>query len=284
MRLTSLGKGAAGSILRGGCGTTAAPFSFAALCASFLLIAARPVPATECPAVRIDERVQVVYVYDGDTVKLKDGRRLRLIGINTPEMAHADASDEPLAITARSSLQDMLDRGNYILHLQYGTQREDHYGRLLAHAFLENGDNVAVRLLSHGLATALVVPPNTWAMDCYRRLEDDARIDRLGLWALPQYRTQASTSLPADTTGFRIVRGRVTAIRKTSRSTWLDLQGRLTLHISHSDRASFTPRYLEQLTGHDVEARGWIKTGRDGLRMNIRHPAALVTIFPGTLH
>jgi len=275
MRLTSLCKGAT---------ATVAPFSFAAGCACLLVTAAGSVSASDCPAVRVDERVQVVHVYDGDTVKLKDGRRLRLIGINTPETARAGESGEPLASASRTSLQTMLDRGNRVLHLQYGAQHNDHYGRLLAHAFLENGDNVAAGLLSHGLATALVVPPNTWAMDCYRQLEDDARIDRLGLWALPQYQAVASSGLTADATGFHIVRGLVTAVRGASHSTWLDLRGPLALHISHRDQTNFAPRYLETLTGQEVEARGWIKPDRDGLRMNIRHPAALVKISPGKLH
>lgn len=275
MRRIANGKGASGS---------AAPFSYATLCTGLLCTLACQVHAAGCPAGHIDERVQVVYVYDGDTVKLGDGRRLRLIGINTPEMTHNSGQIEPLASDARAMLQDMLDQGNRILHLQYGEQHNDHYGRLLAHAFLENGDNVGARLLQQGLATALVVPPNTWARDCYQRLEDDARIDRLGLWALPQYQTLASTGLPADTTGFHIVTGHIIAVRDTSRSTWLDLAGPLTLHVSHQDQTNFKPGYLNQLAGHDVEVRGWIKPDRKGLRMNIRHPAALVKITTDPLH
>lgn len=265
MRQTVFRKGAPGSV---------APFLFAALCA-VLLVAARPVPAGECPATRSDERVRVVHVYDGDTVKLADGRRLRLIGINTPEMARKGEAAEPLAQAARTRLQAMLDQGNSVLQLQYGAEHNDHYGRLLAHAWLEDGDNIAARLLQEGLATTLVVPPNTRSAECYQRLEDEARIDRRGLWALPQYQAQDSTALPAGSSGFRIVRGRVIAVREASRSTWLDLQGPLRLHISHKDRVHFPPGYLDGLAGRDVEARGWIKSGREGLRMNIRHPAAL---------
>jgi micrococcal nuclease len=261
-----------------------APFSFPVLCACLLCALSQSTAAAGCPSGHIDERVQVIYVYDGDTVKLKDGRRVRLIGINTPEMARDGGNNEPLASEARTTLQDMLDRGNRMLHLQYGAQHNDHYGRLLAHAFLDNGDNVAARLLQKGLATALVVPPNTWAIDCYQRLEDDARIDRIGLWALAGYQALASTGLPPDTTGFRIVRGRVTEIRESSRSTWIDLEGPLVLHVSRKDRTSFAPGYLEQLAGQDVEARGWVRHDSNGLRMNIRHPAALVKITPGSVH
>ncbi len=264
-----------------GASGSAAPFLFLVLCAVLLCTASQPCPAAGCPAGHIDERVQVIYVYDGDTVKLKDGRRVRLIGIDTPEIDRNGGNNEPLANEARATLKDMLDQENRILLLQYGAEHLDHYGRLLAHGFLQNGDNVAVRLLQKGLATTLVVPPNTWALVCYQRLEDDARTDRIGLWALNRYQTLASNDLPADTRGFRIVRGRVTGIRETSRSTWIDLQGPLVLHISHKDRANFAPGYLEQLVGRTVEVRGWIKQDRNGLRMHIIHPAALVEIAAG---
>lgn len=66
----------------------AAPFSLWLL-ALALLFALLPqaAHASACPATSSSERVHVVYVYDGDTVKLSDGRRLRLIGINTPNSA-----------------------------------------------------------------------------------------------------------------------------------------------------------------------------------------------------
>lgn len=265
--------------VRRGASFRVAPFSFLIL-GTCLAGAALPATDAGCPATHIDERVRVAYVYDGDTVKLADGRRVRLIGINTPEMARGDETGEPLAGTARAYLQDMLDRGDHVLQLQYGAEREDHYGRLLAHGYLENGDNIGARLLQQGLATALVVPPNTRAMDCYRQLEDDARHGRRGVWALPQYQALAASALPAGTRGFRIVQGRITTVRTGSRSTWLDIGDALRLHIRDADLANFTPGYLAGLAGQNVEVRGWIKSGRDGLRMNVRHPAALLAITP----
>ena len=168
MRTTMPGKGASGSV---------APFAFWLL----LLVAVisdtwtRPVLASACPAEHINERVQVVHVYDGDTVKLTDGRRVRFIGIDTPELGHKEKSDQPFARRARAALQDRLNSNNRILRLQYDKEHQDHYGRLLAHAFLETGENIAVPLLQQGLATTLVVPPNTWGAGCYQRQENEAR-------------------------------------------------------------------------------------------------------------
>ena len=255
-----------------------APFAFWLLLTIALLLAGSPRPATAsaCQANKTTERVQVVYVYDGDTVKLNDGRRLRLIGINTPEAGGKDQPDQPLADAARLALQRLLETGNRMLLLQYGQQDHDHYGRLLAHAFLEDGDNVAVHLLQLGLATTLLVPPNSWGADCYQRIENEARLDRQGLWALPDYQPQAARTLPLNTRGFRIVLGQVSEVRTARDTVWVDIDGPLVLQISKKDLVNFDS--VETLIGQQVEARGWIKQDRNGLRMKIQHPAALVAI------
>jgi endonuclease YncB( thermonuclease family) len=219
--------------------------------------------------------VQVSYVYDGDTVKLSDGRRVRFIGINTPEMGHHDTLTQPFAETARSSLQAALKAGGDRLSLQYGEERRDHYGRLLAHVYLENGENVAALLLHQGHATALVVPPNTGKADCYAQIEREARSAGRGLWQLAAYQPHDAETLPRDTRGFRIVQGRVESIQQTRHQLRVELQGLVVAQISSSDLGNFAAGYLETLVGRRVELRGWVKPEREGLAVRVRHPAAL---------
>lgn len=238
----------------------------------------------DCQSARIDEQAQVIYVYDGDTVKLSDGRRVRFIGINTPEMGHHDTLTQPYAEAARKSLQDALETGGNMLSLQYGRERQDHYGRLLAHAYLSNGDNVAILLLRQGHATTLVVPPNTSAADCYQNIEREARAAGRGLWQLAAYQTRSAESLPADTRGFRIVHGQVTGMRRSRHQVRIALKGVLTVRISNTDLANFESDYLEKLVGHTVELRGWIKPEKDGLGVRIRHPAALAPVDASPKH
>ena len=252
-----------------------APVAFWAL---FFLLASQAVAATPCPARETGERVRVVHVYDGDTVKLTDGRRVRLIGINTPELNPDRRVIEPFASEAKSLLQSLIDRNNRTLLLQYDNERTDHYGRLLAHAFLESGENVAVRLLQAGLATTLVVPPNTWAHGCYQSQEDQARIERRGIWDHPAYQSRDCHTLSHPRRGFHLVHCRVQRVRSHGQTTWLELAGPLKVHIARQDLVNFPAGYLERLAGQTVELRGWIRP-RDGkLLMRIRHPAALVTI------
>jgi endonuclease YncB( thermonuclease family) len=260
-----------------------APFIFTG-CLRVLLVfftAADPSHASTCPAERTTERVQVIHVTDGDTIKLTDGRRLRLIGINTPEISHAGQSSQALAGQARSALVALLDRYNRTLNLQYGKQPRDHYGRLLAHAFLDDGTNVSASLLEQGLATALVVPPNTWARSCYATIEATARKQQRGLWALPDYQASDAATLRTDTRGFRIVRGRIDAIRESRHGIWLDLEGPLVIRVDRKDQVNFKPGFPTALEGKTVEVRGWIKADRNGLRVNVRHPDALVVMIRG---
>jgi endonuclease YncB( thermonuclease family) len=248
------------------------------LCGSLVSILAGSARAADCPADRTSERVRVVHVYDGDTVKLHDGRRLRLIGIDTPEVSRNGKVSETLAEPAKVALEELLDQHNSTLLLRHGQEQRDHYGRLLAHAFLDDGSNVAVYLLERGLATTLVVPPNTWAHDCYQSREDRARAARHGLWALANYQPLESRALPLATRGFRLVRGQVKEIRQSRHNVWLDLEGPLVIKIARRDLINFDPGFPENLTGRRIETRGWIRKDDRGLRLNLRHPAAIIVL------
>jgi len=237
-----------------------------------------------CPPGHIDERVKVSYVYDGDTVKLSDGRRVRFIGINAPEMSHHASRAQPYAEAARSSLLEVLETNGDMLSLQYGAEHKDHYGRLLAHAYVGDEKNVAVRLLKQGHATTLVVPPNTSAADCYRQVEFEARSAGRGIWQLAAYQARAAGSLRGETRGFHIVRGRITGIARTKHQVRIVLEGLLVARISKNDLANFEPGYLEKLVGHTVELRGWIRPENDALGIRIRHPAALLPVGKPPLH
>lgn len=252
-----------------------APFAFWLLLLAVIPTTAR---ADACPAQHIDERVRVVHVFDGDTFKLTDGRRVRIIGINTPELRPDGPATEPFADQAKAALQSMIDRSNRTVLLQYGNEHTDHYGRVLAHAYLDGGRNIAAHLLLDGLATTLAVPPNTRMHDCYQRQEDIARVERRGIWDHPRYQVRDSRTLPAATRGFSLVYGRIADISRGGGTVWLDLDGPLKVRIAREDQLNFPGGQLEHLAGKTVEVRGWIRSRPTGLVMTVRHPAALSII------
>ena len=226
----------------------------------------------DCPPSYIDARVSVSYVYDGDTVRLKSGDKVRLIGINTPEMARDKRPAEPLAKDARQALIKLLEQHEYQISLRYGQQQRDRYGRLLAHTYTPQGESISAHLLDKGLASLIAIPPNVNGLPCYAKAEKLARSNKLGLWGLPSIRD--SHTLSRHIRGFNIVRGKVVRIGEGRKNLWLNLDGGLALRIVKKDLHWFEqpPR---SLTGKTVLARGWIYARKGEQRMRVHHPYAL---------
>jgi micrococcal nuclease len=91
----------------------------------------------------------VRHVLDGDTVILQNNQHVRLIGINAPELGKDGAPDQPLATRTRDRLAQLM-RGQRVT-LAFERERQDHYGRLLAHVYLPDGRDVEEILLREGL-------------------------------------------------------------------------------------------------------------------------------------
>ncbi len=236
--------------------------------------------AVVCAPDRIDARVRVSQVIDGDTVRLSDGRHLRLIGVDTPELAHNGAPAQPLGVEARDRLRQLLVQHQNILNLRYDNERHDHYGRLLAHAFLVDGNSIEAWLQEQGLGTVLVVPPNDWNTGCYQHVEQQARKKGRGIWALPRYRVVESTQLGAADNEYHLIAGRVQHVGTSRHAVWLDLEGGVALRIDRNDLPNFRAWRPQDQLGKRVLARGWLHRDTSGLRMSIRHPAALQVLNP----
>ncbi len=242
---------------------------------------AAPLPGlaseSACPADRFDAEGVVDVVFDGDTLALSNRSKIRLSGINTPEMGYEDRPSEPFAEAARDHLHRLAPPGTGI-RLRYDTERRDRYGRILAHVFLKDGSNVQESLLDAGLATALVVPPNVWRHPCYAEIEAHARGIRRGIWALQRYRQTAAENLTADVRGFHIIAGRVQRVGEGRKNIWLNLTPKVAVRIPKPDLVYFDGYHPETLIGRRIEARGWIQQRKGELRITVRHPAALVLL------
>ena len=240
-----------------------------------LLLATQLAHAT-CPTPRIDLWVEVDYVHDGDTVRLADGRPLRLVGIDTPELARDGRPDEPLARAARDRLRELVRGAGMRLGLHHDHERQDRYGRLLAHAYLPDGRSVAAVLLAEGLATQLVVPPNDRSWTCLRTAEREARALHRGVWALSGWSVRQSTDLDPATRGLAMVRGRVLAVEPRRSGVRVVLDGGLVAWVPRDALPRFGD--LGSLLGKRVELRGRLRAYRDELQITVRHPFALAEV------
>ncbi|MDH5446821.1 MAG: thermonuclease family protein [Gammaproteobacteria bacterium] len=233
-----------------------------------------PLHAQPCGLDKADEQVQVRHVHDGDTLWLADGRKLRIIGVNTPELARDDKPAEPLAKQARDSLRSLIGN-NTRLQLRYGQEKHDRYDRLLAHVFLSNGQNISQWLLEQGLAYSLTVPPNTWQFDCYQQAEQKARQRNKGLWSKQYSRVLPADRLSNDLRGFQIIRGRINRVGHSNNTVWLNFNRQFAVRILRKDLRWFQNMDFEKLKGKQLEVRGWVQYHKRQLRMRIKHPSAI---------
>ncbi len=230
-----------------------------------------------CSADRSDERVVSAQVFDGDTLGLADGRRVRLLGINTPEIGRDGEPSESYAEEAKGLVARFAGPGTR-LRLRLDTERFDRYDRVLAHVFADDGRNLQARLLDAGYATTLVVPPNEWSMDCYAAVEARARENRVGIWGLEAYQPIPARSLANSARGFRLVTGRVQRVGESRGNLWLNLSRHMAVRIPKEDLGYFGDLDPRQLAGRLLEVRGWIGRRRGELRITVRHPAALTVL------
>jgi micrococcal nuclease len=90
------------------------------------------------------------HVIDGDTIIVSGVGKVRLIGVDTPELAHDERPAEPGAYEAR---QYVIDRAkDKEVRLEYDWERRDKYGRVLAYVYLPDGELLNEELLTLGLA------------------------------------------------------------------------------------------------------------------------------------
>lgn len=234
--------------------------------------------ADECVPEHFDEIVSVDRIYDGDTVRLNDGRRLRLIGIDAPEIFHDRNDAEPFARDAKEALSALIEQGGGRIRLTYDRERRDRYSRYLAHAFTDGDESASISadLLMKGLAISLVVPPNVRFLDCYRAAETKAREAGEGIWGDEAYNPIEGIDVPASIEGFRIVTGKVERVGESRTSLWINLEGGIALRIDRDDLENFPGTFSpETLVEKQVTARGKVYRHRGQNRMRIAHPADL---------
>jgi micrococcal nuclease len=227
-----------------------------------------------CAPDHIGQYAKVTKIYDGDTLRLNDGRKLRFIGINTPELAYDDKPDEPLAQEARHRLTQLIPPGSQI-GLVYGKQRKDRHQRTLAHVFTHDGLNVSSALVKEGLAFAIVVPPNDRYVECYFGVEQQARKQGKGIWSTPYYTPADSHTLADSTRGFKLVTGRITGIGQGKKNIWLDMGNNFSLKLARRNQHYFNEVPVDQLINKQVNVRGWVSYYNSKLRMSFNHPAMM---------
>lgn len=124
------------------------------------------------------EVAMITRIVDGDTYVTDSGDKIRLIGVNTPEIS---GKAQYYGREATEFSKKLLD--NQTVYMFRDVSNTDKYGRLLRYLFIQN-DPVMFNetLLKEGYANTMTIPPNVMFADKFVKLERESRLNNKGLW------------------------------------------------------------------------------------------------------
>jgi micrococcal nuclease len=217
----------------------------------------------------------VARVTDGDTVVLTDGRRVRLIGINTLELNSSQAQDKAWALAAKSELEKQIKSKRVSLVL--GIDEFDRHGRTLAHLQLADGSSAAETLISKGFGLSISVGSNHRCAHQYEQSEQLARHSSVGIWQNPGNWLSSDQKMTGRERGFRLVTSTVLKIHESNNRTTLELRNglRVTLNKQFLAAPDYTSTLAQNLRGKRIEVRGWLGGESGKQNLTLSHPTNL---------
>jgi micrococcal nuclease len=119
-------------------------------------------------------------IVDGDTLVLAGGVKVRVLGIDAPEMERDGRPPEFLAHKAKAALAELTL--NRTVALEYDRLRYDNYGRLLAYLLLPDHTLVNAELVRRGLARVYFIAPNLRYRETLLAAQQEAIEAQRGVW------------------------------------------------------------------------------------------------------
>jgi len=232
------------------------------------------------------EKATVAEVLDGETLKLSDGRIVRLIAAKAPAPPLGWRGDDPWPLVEESKLALDKFTSNKQVELKFGGRRSDRYDHLLAQVFVVGNDKpiwLQEELVSEGLARVYSLSDNRACIGAPLAREREARAKHLGVWGSSAYRIESADNvdrLGRLTQSFQLVEGKVAKVGEGGGRIYLnfadDWRSDFTISIERKDVQAFAASgiHLKGLAGKHVRMRGWIEW-RNGPMVAATHPEQL---------
>lgn len=253
------------------------------VCAGIIWLAGVPSPPARACDLPPPETATVLSVLDGETLKLADGRIVKLIGAKAPIPPLGWRGDDPWPFVdeAKAALERLAS--NKAIELRFGGSRTDRHGHLLAQVFVVAEESrlwLQDALVGSGLARVYSLPDNRACTPELLRREDEARAKRLGLWASPAFRIEDARDverLGRLIHSYQLVEGTVLNVGEGSGRFYLnfapDWRSDFTVSVARKDAPVFAASGLDvkALAGARLRVRGWL-AWRNGPMIEASHP------------
>lgn len=123
---------------------------------------------------------RVKFVYDGDTILLENGVRVRYLGMNAPELDHHGGKSEAMAHDAWKANQRLVADAR--VRLEQTREKQDQYGRCLAFVFLNDGRMVNNLMVERGMAHVSVYSKGLKYRKLLLESQRNAMTEKKGIW------------------------------------------------------------------------------------------------------
>lgn len=125
---------------------------------------------------------RVKTIFDGDTIQLDSGKKVRYLGINAPEMGHEEGEEaQCMALDSKKLNASLVSKRR--VKLEFDQVKEDRHGRILAYVFLENGAMVNALLVRKGLAHVTAGKSNLRYFTLLLQEQRFAMDEKIGIWS-----------------------------------------------------------------------------------------------------
>ena len=132
------------------------------------------------------ELALVKRVIDGDTIELNDGRKVRYIGIDTPELHHPTKGVQCFGKEAMEKNKELVE--GKTIKMKRDVSETDRYKRLLRYIWVPSASSgqalfVNEFLVREGFAFQATFPPDVANTELFKQAAEEARINNKGLWS-----------------------------------------------------------------------------------------------------
>jgi endonuclease YncB( thermonuclease family) len=145
------------------------------------LLLVSSMPFLQSSTLHRSDLVLVRWVIDGDTIVVSNVGRVRLLGIDAPEIGRVFDTPAPFGREARERLTDLILHRWVRLEMEADGAALDAYNRRLAYVVTGDGTLVNAVMVREGLARVSARVPLTRLAEL-QRAEAEAQAFRRGMW------------------------------------------------------------------------------------------------------